>query len=174
ICRAACPSNSDTAGNSLDFPASLRPTVLRSNEAKAGEIASSSVSLQNRRHNDVRGIVRVASAKGSSGRHGRVFPQHFRERKPKLPRTASTTGAQNMKTRYFATVTLIFALTSAVSRAQVSLTGTSYSENFNGMTTNIPGSSATPTGWFVGGVGAGTNGAVGGTTVTDSTGTINV
>lgn len=53
--------------------------------------------------------------------------------------------------------------------AQISLTGTTYTQDFDSM--GSAGSSATtPTGWFIGGVPA-TNGAVGGTIVVNDTGT---
>ncbi len=63
-------------------------------------------------------------------------------------------------------------LLTADAAAQISLVGITYNQNFDGMTANIPGSSTTPTGWFVGAVGTGTNGAVGATSVTNSTGTV--
>jgi hypothetical protein len=54
----------------------------------------------------------------------------------------------------------------------ISLTGfdPTYSQDFDSMTSTGPNSS-TPFGWFVGAVGTGTNGAVGGTSVTNGTGT---
>ena len=63
---------------------------------------------------------------------------------------------------------LLLVTFNGTGHAQISLTGTSYSENFDGMSTNLPGSSTTPTGWFVGGTGA--NGAVNGTTALNDTG----
>lgn len=52
----------------------------------------------------------------------------------------------------------------------LTLSSLSYTQDFNGMTSTGP-SSPTPSGWFVGAVGGGTNGVVGSTIVTNGTGT---
>lgn len=69
-------------------------------------------------------------------------------------------------------LTLAVCLLASQSWAQsITITGTSliYTQNFDGMTSTGP-SSSTPTGWFVGAVGTGTNGAVSLTVVTNSIG----
>lgn len=77
-----------------------------------------------------------------------------------------------MKTRFATAIVLSLALAAtAPVTAQISLTGTSYTQDFDGMTSTGPNSS-TPTGWFVGNVN-GTNNPVSGTLVANGTGTDN-